>query len=359
MFLRTAAGDAVRTMRALIVDDQASIRSVISKVLSRAGAACEMAGSGEEALERLARAPYDMVFIDLALPGMDGLALARITAHRYPDVPMVMITGSAKFETAVAAMQTGAVDYVAKPFSAQTLTAAFERAASHRRVRLQAARAHSFHQAITERTLEIRMLLSQPVESADALAKGFVAALAMRSAGMAAHVERVADLSRRIAAVLQLPAHEIDIVSRTALLHDVGKLVLPASLLDRQDRLTDEEIAVLRRHPELGYDVVSQVPALSDCADAVLAQLERHDGTGWPQGLRGERIPMAARVVAVANAFDVMTHPRPQGPQQTMEQALQELDACAGTQFDPLVVRALFAALGVQPPASDWEAAEG
>jgi len=198
VFLRAAAGEAVRTMRALIVDDQASIRSVISKVLSRAGAACEMAGSGEEALEYLARAPYDMVLIDLALPGMDGLALARITAHRYPDVPMVMITGSAKFETAVAAMQAGAVDYVVKPFSAQTLTAAFERAASHRRVRLQAARAHSFHQAITERTLEIRMLLGQPGESADALAKGFVAALAMRSAGMADHVERVADLSRRI-----------------------------------------------------------------------------------------------------------------------------------------------------------------
>src|SRR5690606_25035520 len=105
VFLRAAAGDAVRVMRALIVDDQASIRSVISKVLSRAGATCEMAGSGEEALERLARAPYDMVFIDLALPGMDGLGLARLIAHRYPDVPMVMITGSAKFEMAVAAMQ--------------------------------------------------------------------------------------------------------------------------------------------------------------------------------------------------------------------------------------------------------------
>src|SRR5690606_4225072 len=119
---------------------------VISKVLSRAGATCEMAGSGEEALERLARAPYDMVFIDLALPGMDGLGLARLIAHRYPDVPMVMITGSAKFEMAVAAMQAGAVDYVVKPFSAQTLAAAFERAASHRRVRLQAARAHGFQQ---------------------------------------------------------------------------------------------------------------------------------------------------------------------------------------------------------------------
>jgi len=346
-------------MRALIVDDQASIRSVISKVLSRAGATCEMAGSGEEALERLARAPYDMVFIDLALPGMDGLGLARLIAHRYPDVPMVMITGSAKFEMAVAAMQAGAVDYVVKPFSAQTLAAAFERAASHRRVRLQAARAHGFQQAITERTLEIRMLLSQPGESADSLLTGFMAALAMRSARMADHVDRVADLSRRMAAVLQLPAREVDVVTRTALLHDVGKLALPASLLDRQDGLTDEEIALVRRHPELGYDVVSQVPALSDCADAILAQLERHDGTGWPQGLRGERIPIAARVVAVANAYDVMTHPRPQGPPLTREEALQELDACAGTQFDPLVVRALFSSLGVQAPASDWEAAEG
>jgi response regulator RpfG family c-di-GMP phosphodiesterase len=359
VFLRAATGDPVRTMRALIVDDQASIRSVISKVLSRAGASCEMAGSAEEALERLARAPFDMVMIDLALPGMDGLALARIVAHRYPDLPMVMITGSAKFETAVAAMQAGAVDYVVKPFNAQSLTSAFERAASHRRVRLQAAKAHGFQQAITERTLEIRMLLSQPGESADALVKGFVAALRMRSAGMSSHVERVADLSRRLAAELQLTPHDVDVVVRTALLHDIGKLALPASLLDSAEPLTDEEIAVIRRHPELGYHVINQVPALGDCADSILAQLERYDGTGWPQGLRGTKIPAAARIVSVANAFDVMTHPRPQGPQQSTQEALQELEDCAGTQFDPGVVRATFAVHGVQPPEYDWEAAQG
>ncbi len=355
MLSSAATVNAVRSMRALIVDDEPSIRSLVSRVITRVGGSCEMAGSAEEALERLAREPFDIALLDIVLPEMDGLALARTLAQHYSDIPLIMITGSAKFETAISAMQAGAVDYVVKPFDPDTLAGAFERAVSHRRIRLQAARAHGFQQTIAETTLEIRMLLGQPGESAETLVKGFIAALALRSADLASHVQRVAELSRQIGGVLQLSASDLDVIARTALLHDVGKLTLPAALLGRAEGLTEDEIAVVRRYPEFGYQVVTQIVGLGDCADAILAQLERYDGSGWPQGLRGTNIPLAARIIAVANTYDVMIHPRPHAAQRLQVEALQELGACSGTQFDPDVVRALHAAFDYQPASDDWE----
>lgn len=335
-----------RSMRALIVDDEAGVRGLVSRVVKRAGGSCGMAATAEEAIERLAREPFDIALLDLVLPGMDGLRLAHLIHERYPDVSLIMITGSAEFQTALSAMQAGAVDYVVKPFEIDTLLGAYERAVTHRRIRMQAARAYGLQQAITERTLEIQMLFARSGESADSLVKGFTAALALRSHEMASHSERVAELAGQIGLVLELEASDVEALRRTALLHDIGKLTLPATLLGKSDALTDDEIAIVRRHPELGYQVVSQVPVLSACADSILGQLEWYDGTGWPQGLRGAQIPLSARILSVANVYDVMTHPRPCGVLKAERQALEEIDSCAGTQFDPRVVRAFFAVRG-------------
>jgi putative two-component system response regulator len=348
-----------RGMRVLIVDDEPGVRRVVARILSACGGACEMAGTAEEALDRLARDHFDVGLLDIALPGMDGLSLARRIEERYPDLALVMVTGMASFEAAVAAMQIGAVDYLVKPFTAEALTRAFARAVDRRRIRLEAAHALGFQQAIAERTLEISLLLSHPAESAEALVIGFVSGLRMRSAEAADHAERVAESSRRIAQQLRLDEDQVALAARVGLLHDLGKLTLPDALLCREEPLSSQEIQLVRRHPEFGHDVLRRIPALAECAEPVLAQLEHHDGSGSPVGLRSERIPLAARIVAVANVYDVMTHPRPHAARQSPDEALQELHICAGVQFDPAVVQAFHAVMGFVPPADDWLSEDG
>jgi putative two-component system response regulator len=348
------APSSAREMRVLIVDDEPAVRRLVANMLKQAGT-CEMAGTAAEALDRLAREHFDIGLIDIGLPETDGLTLARRIEERYPDMALVFVTGLASFEAAVSAMQVGAVDYLVKPFTAASLNRAFERAVERRRVRLDAARALGFQQVIAERTVEINLLLMRSGDSADALVASFLAGLRLRHPLAAAHAERVAALSRQIAAEMRIPSEEIEVAERVGVLHDLGKVALPDALLFSTDPLSPTEVQLVRRHPEFGHDVLRRVPALADCAEPVLSQLEHFDGSGTPVGLRGRRIPQAARVVAVANVYDVMTHERPHAPLQSQAEALRELSLCSGTQYDPDVLGAFFALMQYTPPRDEWD----
>ena len=341
-------------MRTLIVDDEAGIRSLAGKILSRTGCVCEMAGTAEEALDRLSRERFDIALLDIRLPGMDGLSLARQIQESDPDIALVMVTGTTSVESVIAAMQAGAADYVIKPFGSDTLIRAFDRAADRRRIRLEAGRIAGLQQAVVERTLEIRLLLSKPVESAQGLAHSYLSALRLRDEAAARHAERVTTLSRALGEARGLGMIDLDTLEWTAMLHDIGKFMLPETLLSPTDPLSEDEVQLVRRHPELGHEVLRGIPVLATCASGVLGQLEHYDGTGTPLGIRSEQIPLAARIIAVANAFDVMTHPRTYAREQSSVEALEELEACAGTQFDPAIVLDLLAHFGVQPHLDEW-----
>jgi cyclic di-GMP phosphodiesterase len=341
-------------MRTLIVDDEPGVRSLVAKIVSRMENVCEMAETAEDALERLAHERFDIALLDIRLPGMDGLALAREIQTHHPDVALVMITGTTNGESVIAAMQAGAADYVIKPFGADALVRAVDRAADRRRVLLEAGRAAGLQQVIAERTLEIRLLLSQPAETAHLLAHSYIGALRLRNEDAASHAERVAALSRTIGVARGLGSGDLDLLERAALLHDVGKFTLPDTLLARPEPLSNAEIQIVRRHPEFGYEVLRGVPALADCAQAVLAQLEHYDGTGTPLGIRGDQIPVPARIIAAVNAFDVMTHPRTYAKEQSDVDALREIEACSSTQFDPAVVTDVLARFGLERRLDDW-----
>lgn len=338
-----------RNMRVLIVDDEPGVRSLLGKILNRAGSVCEMAGTAEEALERVDREQFDIALLDVHLPGMDGLSLAALIAERHPDIALVMVTSHATFEAALAAMQAGAVDYLVKPCGAEAVLRAYKRAAGRRQMRLDANTTHSLQQSLAERTLGIGMLLARPGEPAPALAAIYLEALRARHAEAAAHSERVGALATAIGSELGVRDVELDHVTRVAILHDLGKLALPDALLFRREPLTDDAVQIVKRFPEFGSDVLRRIPALADCAHAIFTQLEHYDGSGAPLGLRGPQIPLAARILAVANVYDVMTHSRPYAAEQTSVEALQELEACSGAQFDPDVVAALFEVMKYQP----------
>lgn len=308
-----------------------------------------MAGTAEEALARLDRDPLDIMVIDIGLPGMDGLALSAHVAARSPDVALLIVTGVANFQAALAAMQAGAVDYLVKPFAAASLMRAYHRAVERRRVRLDAGSARGLYQSLAERTLGIRLLLEKHRESAPALVATYLDALRSRNPEACAHSERVGAVADAIGRELALAPRDQEHVVRVALVHDIGKLTLPDALLFYKADLSPEDLAVVRRYPEFGSDILRQIPALAACAHPVFAQLEHFDGSGTPLGIRGVQIPLAARVVAVANVCDVMIHSRPYAPLQTPLEAMQEIHACAGAQFDPLVVDALSSAVERDP----------
>lgn len=153
------------------------------------------------------------------------------------------------------------------------------------------------------------------------------------------HVERMAELSRRLGKTMGLSANDIDSLRLLALLHDIGKVVIPESILTKKDKLTDQEWEEIKRHPEAGYRIVQGMPELAAIAEGILCHHERWDGKGYPQGLKAEETPLVARIIAIIDSFDAMTHSRPYRRRLTLEQAIKELEKNAGSQFDPHIVK--------------------
>jgi diguanylate cyclase (GGDEF)-like protein len=173
-------------------------------------------------------------------------------------------------------------------------------------------------------------------------------ALAERNPELRSHLSGVADLAEATARSLELPAEEVEQVRHAAELHDVGKVAVPDAILSKPEPLTADEWAFIHRHTLIGERIIAAAPALTRVAALVRSSHERWDGAGYPDRLAGEAIPLGARIVAVADAFDAMTSPRPYSRPRSYDAALEELSRCAGTQFDPVVVSAFVAAWTVR-----------
>ena len=167
-----------------------------------------------------------------------------------------------------------------------------------------------------------------------------VRALAERNPDLSAHMHDVAELSEGVARKLALSEDEISEVRHAAELHDVGKVAIPDEILNKPSTLTDDEMEFIRTHTLIGERIIAAAPALNDVARLVRSSHERWDGTGYPDALEGEAIPLGSRIVFVADSFDAMTSRRPYNKPRTPVEAMAELRACAGTQFDPVVVEA-------------------
>jgi two-component system, cell cycle response regulator len=181
-----------------------------------------------------------------------------------------------------------------------------------------------------------------------------VRVLAERHPDLGAHVDEVAGLVERVARRMGLPADEMEELVRAAALHDVGKSAVPDAILHKAGPLDEAEWEVMRRHTEIGERIIAAAPALAPVAKFVRWSHERWDGAGYPDRLAGEAIPLGARIIAVCDAFDAMTAPRPYRPAWSLERAVAELRRCSGTQFDPLAVEAVCAELGAAGPQPQW-----
>jgi response regulator RpfG family c-di-GMP phosphodiesterase len=327
--------------RILIVDDDDSVRDVISVILREEGYECVVATSAEMALDLVAAQDTPLVISDMKMPGHDGLWLLENLREAHQDTAVIMLTGYGDTEAAVDCLRRGAVDYLLKPPKVTDLIRAIERALAKRRIELARKRyQRKLERKVRDRTTELRSALRDIANTYQNTLLALVAALDAREHETSDHSQRVVSYTSAIAERMGIRGHEMEEIGRGALLHDIGKIGVPDAVLLKPGKLTPAEWLEMRKHPDIGYAMISNIPFLSTPARIVLSHQERFDGAGYPRNLKSEEIHVGARIFAVADTLDAMTSDRPYRKGTTFANAIQEIHRCAATQFDPEVVKA-------------------
>jgi two-component system response regulator RpfG len=325
----------------LIVDDQLSARTMLRHIIEGISPDIRISdfGDPEAAMSWSEESDPDLLLLDYRMPKLDGLEFARRfrrnISHR--DVPIVLITVVGDEPVRQAALDAGVIDFMVKPIRPRELRS---RCRNLLLLRQQAEsvkrRARSLEQQvlsnlheIEQREREILFRLAKATES--------------RDNGTGAHLERMARYSGLIAEAIGLPDEEVRMIEAAAPLHDIGKISVPDSILNKPGPLTDEEMTIMRRHPLHGYEVLRDSPSrfVQVGAEIALRHHERWDGSGYPDGLMGENIPLSARIVAIADVLDALTTKRPYKRAWSMEESMDHLRENSGKMFDPRLIDAL------------------
>jgi len=327
--------------RILIVDDKETIREIVSSMLTSANFKCRQAASGMEALALLdSGEEFELMLSDLMMANLDGIGLLEKTKERFPDMPVVMVTAVHDISVALAALRNGAYDYLLKPFEREQLLATVRRALENRRLKLENREYLTNMELLVEaRTEQLRKAMGNLERSYDITLEALGDALDLKDAETEGHSKRVTAFTIAIARALGLSADEIRVIARGAFLHDIGKMAIPDNILRKPDKLTPDEVTIMREHCFHGYQILKKIPFLAEAAEIVYSHQERFDGTGYPRGLKGEEIPLGARMFSVADTLDAITSNRPYRAAQTVEAAREEIERWSGRQFDPEIVR--------------------
>lgn len=326
--------------RVLIVDERGTSRSLLEGLARtlEPDVIVDSFDNPHSALACMQLATPDIIIADYRLPGMDGIELTRRVRaeRRLADVPLIVVTVVEDRQIRCEALESGATDFLTRPIDPQEYRARCLNLLALRRSQKGVAdRAKWLEDQVMHATREVR---TRERETLMKLAK----AGEYRDQDTGNHIIRMAKYARLIAEELNLTAMECDEIEAAAPMHDIGKIGIPDHILLKAGRHTPEEQAIMRRHPEIGHDILAGSPSryLQMGAIIALGHHEQFDGSGYPQGLAGESIPLTARIVTVADVFDALTSVRPYKTAWSVEQALDFVKAGSGQHFDPACVRA-------------------
>ena len=330
--------------RVLIVDDELHTRKLLATMLGEGGVRCKTAACAEEALSILNEAPLDAMLVDLQMPRMSGMELLMKLRPLYPSLAFLMVTGVDDIQVGIEAMKNGADDYLVKPLQLEVVIASLERALKKKRLEQEVEnyRRH-LEKMVEERTEQLKSALLHVERSYEDTLEALGAAIDLRDGETAGHSKRVTVYSTKIAKELGATEQELKMIARGAWLHDIGKLATPDAILLKPGALNQEEWRVMKQHAEIGYDLVKRIPFLAEAAEIIWAHHERWDGSGYPRGLRGNDIPLGARIFAVADTVDAMTSDRPYRSALSFEEAQEQIRAGAGQGYDSQVANAFLA----------------
>lgn len=334
----------------VIVDDEPGVRGLLLAYLSHLPLDCRTAKDAAEALALATEEPRPaLVLSDIEMPGLSGVDLLERLKKLDPTIQVVMVTGVQHMETVRQCVRAGAYDYIVKPFDADDLLSTVERALERARlIRQNEAYRKHLERMVEEQTVEIRQTRDIALLTLARLAES-------RDSATGQHLERMAEYSRRLAqeavrepalgALGQLTGETVEQIYKSSPLHDIGKVGIPDAILRKAGPLSPDEMAVMRTHPQIGGDTLRGVMEryeghsfLKMGMEIAYHHHERWDGSGYPRGLAGTQIPLAARIVALADAYDTITSRRPYKSAFDHEEAVRRIVKDRGAHFDPVLV---------------------
>jgi putative nucleotidyltransferase with HDIG domain len=325
--------------RILVVDDEAHVRSMIAATLERQGHEVTLASGGREALDALEQSSFELILTDIVMQDGNGLALLEHIHAEHPNLPIIMVTAIHDISVAIDSMRRGAYDYVLKPFEREHLVATVQRAIDHRKA-LQETRTYqqNLEQVVRARTEMLRQAMEDLEHSYDVTLEALGDALDLKDSETEGHSKRVTAYTIALARAMGISPAEIKVIARGAFLHDIGKMAIPDDILRKPGKLNADEQELMREHCARGYQMLRKIPFLAEAAEIVYTHQEHYDGSGYPSRLKGNSIPIGARIFAVADTLDAITSDRPYRVARSFDAAREEIIRCSGTQFDPSVV---------------------
>jgi putative two-component system response regulator len=333
--------------RILIVDDDDTVQSMLTRMLGRHGYDCESAANGAEAREALVGTPFDLALCDLNMPGESGLELVEHVAAEHPDTATIMVTGADDSAIAEKALELGTYGYVIKPFYNNELLINIANALRRRRLEIENRGSRmSLEASVRERTSELEKTVQALRRSEEEVRQSqketiyrLSRAAEFRDGDAAPHIESMSHYCYLLAQRLGL-GRTCELLYLASPLHDVGKVGIPDRILLKPGPLDAAEREIMQGHAEIGYRMLagSGTELLEFAAGVAWTHHEHFDGGGYPRGLAGENIPVEGRIAAVADVFDALTSDRVYRPAFTVEHAIDEMRSLRGTQFDPAIL---------------------
>lgn len=318
----------------LIVDDEKDIRKLLHQRLKIEGYRCEEAGNTDQALDRMQAEPVDLVLLDIKMRSKSGMEVLPEIRELYPDTAVIMVTVIHDIDTAIESIRLGAYDYITKPFNLDVVVNSVRRAIEKRQLELelQDYRQH-LERRVEEQAKEIHERFLGTMQS-------LVFALEAKDSYTAGHSQRVSEIALAIGRKLTLNDDELEDLRWGSLLHDIGKIALGQSILNKRAKLTAAEYQHVMTHTVVGASLLQPVVRNKRITEIIEHHHTHYNGSGLHQKIRGEDIPLLARIVAVADAYDAMTSVRPYRAALPRKEALAEIRREIGRQFDPLVANA-------------------
>ncbi len=314
--------------RILVVDDSSIIRKIVKKALGEAGFNIASAKNGKKALELIDTHRPDLILSDIDMPEMNGVDFFKAVHanQNLSSIPFIIMSGNKDRAMVRRMLDRGASAYMVKPFNLEQLVATVEKLLSDQFLLLLKDR----ERLETERKMMLASITSliEALEARDPYTRG--------------HSETVASIVTGMAAEMNMSQDEINTLGIGARLHDLGKIGVPDSVLLKEGPLTDEEFAIIKSHPVTGAEILGPIPTLENIIPVILLHHERFDGKGYPKGLKGNQIPLWARMAAVADTYDALVSDRPYRKGMSQQKALRIIDDVRGTQLCPECTNVFF-----------------
>ena len=324
----------------LYVEDEIKIQESIATFLRKIFPHVDIASNGEEGLEKYLTNSYDIVITDILMPKMNGLELIRHIREKNKKQEIIVISANTDSDNLTQAIQLEVTGYIIKPMNLEQTLSVLEQSVD----KLTAFRDNEMYKTqlesmVEDRTKTVLQLQNQLVENYKHAIHSLVEMIEGRDTYTGGHSERVATYSRDIAREMGMTEEECQVIYQAGILHDVGKIITPDSILLKPGKLTEQEYSLIKDHVNAGYKILSQVPMYYELAKIVHAHHEHYDGSGYPKGIKGEEIPLGARIMTIADTFDAMTTSRIYKAKKSAADSIKELNGLGGTWYDPQILK--------------------